>query len=333
MAALAFGIALAAGPIVLWALRRIQVLDVPTARSSHQSATPRGGGVAPALGCILAAAVSTRLVGPDRDAILIVSLGLGLIGLADDLRPRRALPRLVGQLAFALASLLWLLRGVAGGGLITTAAGAGIVVGIIGYTNVFNFMDGVNGLAVAQVVVAGGTWGLLGEHERAPVLAAAGVIAAAAVVGFAPFNVPRARMFLGDVGSYFLGGWLAVAAIVGLRAGIAPEAVLAPLSVFVADAGVTLVQRVRRHQPWAQAHREHAYQRLAQAGWSHTQTTLVVGSAMVATSALGALSLSTTLAVRLAGDAGVVVVLAGYLSLPARLARRAGTGEADLRLR
>jgi len=323
VAALAFGIALVACPAVLLVLRRLQVLDVPTARSSHQVVTPRGGGVAPGLACVLAAAVSTQLVGSDRDALLVVSVGLGLLGLADDIRPQPVPLRLGAQVIVALVALIWLLRGLDDGALVASAAGMGIVVGLVGYTNAFNFMDGINGLAVAQVVAAGGTWWLIGWQEHVPALAAAGAIAAAAAIGFAPFNTPKATMFLGDVGSYCLGGWLAVAAVIGLRAGIAPEAVLAPLSLFLADAGVTLLERVRRRQPWSQPHRDHTYQRLVQAGWSHGHTTLVVGLVMVITSALGALSLTGTPILRVAGDVVGLVVLAAYLRLPAVLAGRA----------
>lgn len=318
-AALAFALALAASPAVLWGLRRMRVLDVPTARSSHQAATPRGGGAAPALACVLAGVLSTRLSGSSRDATLVVSVCLGLIGLADDLRPRSALPRLLGQMVVALLALVWLLPGLGHGALVGTVAAGAMVLWLVGYPNVFNFMDGINGLAVAQVVVAGIAWWIIGSHQHVPTMAAAGLISAAAALAFAPFNVPTAKMFLGDTGSYFLGGWLGVTAVVGLRAGIAPEAVLAPLTLFLADAGFTLAQRVRRHQPWSQAHKEHAYQRLVQAGWSHANTSLALAVVMTAVSALGALSLTGKPALRAVGDLASLIVLAGYLALPTLL--------------
>ncbi len=315
-ATLAFAVALGAAPIVLWALRRAQLLDVPTLRSSHQIATPRSGGIAPAVACIVAAGVSSQLAETGRDAILVVSVCLGAIGLADDLHPRSAVQRLIGQVAVALLSLVWFARSIGGGAMVKTAVGAGIVVWLVGYVNAFNFMDGINGLAVAQVFVAGASWWIIGSHEHAGALAAAGLIPAAAIVAFAPFNVPKARMFLGDVGSYFLGGWLAVAVVVGLHAGIAPEAVVAPLTVFLADAGVTFVQRVRRHEPWSQPHRDHSYQRLVAAGWSHLRTTLTVGLVMATVTALGALSLTGMTSLRVLGDCAVLIVLAAYLMLP-----------------
>ncbi len=328
-AALTFVVALAAAPAVLWVLRRVQIVDLPSARSSHESATPRGGGVAPALACVLVGAISGQLPGPTGDALLFVAAGLALIGLADDLRPRPVLPRLLGQSAVVAAAMLWLLQGVGGGWLVRAAVGGGILLGVMGYANVFNFMDGINGLAVAQVVVAGVTWWVIGSHQHVPALEAAGLIAAAAAVAFAPFNLPRARMFLGDVGSYFFGGWLSVAAILGLRAGIPPEAVLAPLSIFVGDAGVTLVRRVRRHEPWLQPHNQHAYQQLVQSGWSHIRTALVLGLVMATVSALGALSLAGTVALRIIGDILALALVAGYLIFAPVVANRRLSGSAS----
>jgi UDP-GlcNAc:undecaprenyl-phosphate/decaprenyl-phosphate GlcNAc-1-phosphate transferase len=325
---LAFGMALATAPIVLWVLRRKQLLDIPTARSSHQQATPRSGGVAPALGCVLAGSMSGELSGATRGAILVVSVCLGIIGLADDLRRRPALLRLVGQGAVALVALVWLARGLSGGILLRSAVVGGIVLWLVGYVNAFNFMDGINGLAVAQVVVAGVSWWLIGWHEHVPTLAAAGLISAAAVAAFAPFNVPSAKMFLGDVGSYFLGGWLAVAVVVGLRADVSPEAVVAPMTLFVADAGVTLVRRVKRRQPWSQPHKDHAYQRLVQAGWSHLRTTLTIGILLATISALGALSLTGSPALRAFGDVVASVVVAAYLILPSIASGHSVTGGA-----
>src|SRR5690606_15026464 len=79
-------------------------------------------------------------------------------------------------------------------------------VWIVAYVNAFNFMDGINGISVAQAAVAGTAWALVGWWQDLPLVTAAGSIVAAAAVAFAPFNFPRARVFLGDAGSYFLGG-------------------------------------------------------------------------------------------------------------------------------
>ncbi len=317
--ALAFAVSLASAPLVLWVLRRVRMLDLPTARSLHQAATPRSGGVAPALGCGLAAALASEFSGDGRAALLVVSVSLGLIGLDDDRHARPAVLRLLGQTVVASVALIWLLPGVDGRVLVVLATAGAMVAWLVGYINVFNFMDGINGLAATQAVVAGGYWWLLGRREHVAPLAAAGLIVAAAAAAFLPFNAPRARMFLGDVGSYFLGGWLAVAALLGVRAGLAPEAVIAPLALFVADAGVTLIRRAEHRKPILQPHREHTYQKLVAAGWSHGRTTLTMGLIMVAISACGTLSLTGSPGLRIIGDGAAVVLLSGYLVLPDRL--------------
>lgn len=321
-AAVALVTAMASAPAVLWLLRRLEVVDRPTARSSHDHTTPRGGGLAPAAGCLLAAGLSTRLSGADRTAVLVVAGGLGLIGLVDDLHPLGVAPRLLAQVAVAGISLVWLGRDLGGTPVVVGLAATAIAVWLVTYVNTFNFMDGINGLAVTQVIVAGVDWWIIGQRQHVPALAAAGLVAAGAAVGFAPYNLPRARMFLGDAGSYFLGGWLAATAIVGIRAGIAPEAMLAPLALFLADTTLTLARRVGRGDAWWQPHREHAYQRLVEGGWSHTRTTAILGLLMTAISAFGALSLTASVPLRVAGDGLGVLALIGYTALPSRLARR-----------
>lgn len=322
-AGLAFGVALSTAPIVLWILRRFEILDVPNIRSSHLAATPRSGGIAPALACVVAAATSAQLSGSSRSATLVITICLGFIGLADDVRSRRVLPRLAGQTAVVLIALIWLLHGISGDWLFRAIVAGAMVVWVVGYANVFNFMDGINGLAVAQIAIAGITWWIIGSYRHVVILSAAGLIASAAALAFAPFNFPRARMFLGDVGSYFFGGWLSVAAIVGLRSGIAPEAVLAPLTIFLGDAGLTLALRLFRHQPWSQPHKEHAYQRLVQAGWSHGCTTVTISLVMISISALGALSLTGRAQLRILGDLLGLLVLGGYLAGSAFVSKNA----------
>jgi len=109
-------------------------------------------------------------------------------------------------------------------------------------------------------------------------LQAAAFALVAGAIGFAPFNFPTARVFLGDVGSYFAGAWLAVLVVLGLRGSIPPEAIVAPVALYVADTGLTLARRVQRHEPWHEPHRQHAYQRLwssvepQEDGWGRVHT-------------------------------------------------------------
>jgi UDP-N-acetylmuramyl pentapeptide phosphotransferase/UDP-N-acetylglucosamine-1-phosphate transferase len=217
------------------------------------------------------------MTGHGRTALLVAACGFGIIGLFEDLRGVRALPRLVLQLLVAVAVLPSLLAGISGGDLWRIGAGVAAVVWLVGYVNAFNFMDGINGISVAQVVTAGAAWYLVGRHAAVIDVQAGALIGAAAAVGFAPWNFPAARMFLGDLGSYFLGAWLATLAVVLLRGGVPLEAALAPTVPYLADSGVTLVRRIAAGS-WATPHRDHSYQRLVQLGWSHARTTgLVAG--------------------------------------------------------
>jgi len=183
-------------------------------------------------------------------------------------------------------------------------------------------MDGIDGISVAQTVVAGTAWTVIGLDQHADVLVAGGSVLAAVAVGFGPFNVRRAYVFLGDVGSYGLGALLAALAVLGLRAGIAPEAMVAPLALYLADTGSTLARRVWKREPWYLPHRDHGYQRLVRQGWSHLRTTLTVTVWMTACAAAGALSLGESATARVGGDVVLVALLCAYLALAAWAGRR-----------
>ena len=313
----AFCVTVPASSMVLEVLRRRRVLDEPGHRSSHAVPTPRGGGLAPALGATVAVLVSQELRAPAGIAVLVGGWSFGAIGLVDDLRSVPALVRLAVQ-PLPAALTAWLLVEHAS---VSPALGALFVFWAVFYVNAFNFMDGINGIAVAQVVVAGTTWYLLGTTEElATARAASGVIALAAL-GFAPYNFPTARMFLGDIGSYFLGAWLSVAALLAWTGGLPFEAVLAPLAIPMADVGVTLVRRARRGERWYEAHRDHTYQSLTKLGWSHARTTLVVTAMMSACAVLGAASTGTAMELRVLADLGIVLLAALYLCGPLLVTR------------
>ncbi len=321
-ALVAFTTSLVGGPLILALLRRMQVLDEPTERSSHDRPTPRGGGMAPALGALTAVLAITTFDGPSRTGLLVAAVAFGLLGLVEDLRGVAPLTRLATQLVLAGISLVWLLDGLAGPTAWKLLFGAGCLVWIVAYVNAFNFMDGINGISAAQTLVAGIVWLLIGRTQDVPTLAAGGMVIAAAGLAFVPFNFPKAHVFLGDVGSYFIGAWLAVLVIVGLRAGLPPEAVLAPVALYLADTAVTIVRRARDAETWYLPHRSHAYQRLTQLGWSHTRTTGLVAVAMATCSALGAVALLDSMAARLVADVALAGVLIAYLASPALFRRR-----------
>jgi UDP-N-acetylmuramyl pentapeptide phosphotransferase/UDP-N-acetylglucosamine-1-phosphate transferase len=319
---LAFAVSLAVAPIVLACARRFGVLDVPSHRSSHDRPTPRAGGIAPAVAVVVALVATSAASGDARLALLVGAGTFGVLGLAEDVVGVPALPRLALQVVAAGACLPWLLTGLDGSVAWRLLFTAAVVVWLVGYVNAFNFMDGIDGISVAQVVVAGTAWYLIGRSENVVPLAAAGAIGAGAALGFAPFNVFRARIFLGDVGSYFFGAWLAIAAVMGLRAGLAPEAVLAPLAVYAADTGVTLLRRLIAGETWYEPHRDHTYQRLVRAGWSHVQTTALVAVVIAVCAALGAVSLRGSAPARAVADAALAAVLVAYVVAPLLLAGR-----------
>jgi UDP-N-acetylmuramyl pentapeptide phosphotransferase/UDP-N-acetylglucosamine-1-phosphate transferase len=224
----------------------------------------------------------------------------------------------------ALACLPWLLHHLHGSTAWQTVFLAGVLIWLVAYVNAFNFMDGVNGISAAQAAVAGLAWMMIGLSQHVSSLAAAGAIAAGSAIGFVPFNFPRARVFLGDVGSYLLGGWIAATVVIGLRAGLPPEAVIAPLGLYLADTANTVVRRVRRGEAWWEPHREHAYQRLVQQGRSHTTVTAAAGSVMALTSLLGMVSLSAPPMLRALADLDIAAVLVAYLASPLLLPAPAG---------
>ena len=308
-------------PVVLAVLRRAQVLDHPTERSSHASPIPRGGGIAVAVGSLAAFAVTPSMRGVDRFAIGLCATVFGLVGLFEDILGIRALHRLAIQFAAAGLVAVFLLDALSGRQLWRAVFAAGVVLWLVAFVNAYNFMDGINGISVAQAVGAGAVWLFAGTIADSAVLAAGGAIIAGAALGFAPFNVPRARMFLGDVGSYFAGAWLAAVAVLALRAGVPFEAVLAPLALYAADTAVTLARRVAGGETWYLPHRGHTYQRLGDAGWSHMQCSSFVAACIVACGLLGTVSFGDSLMARIAADSAVVAVIGAYLASPAWVAR------------
>lgn len=263
-AALAAGAALltaASAPLLAPALRSWGLVDVPNHRSSHATPTLRGGGLAPLVGILLTAGVATA-AGVDvlPWAALAVCAAAAVLGLVVDLREPTPLVRLVllALLGAALGSML--------GGPTTALLGAVALPVIV---NVVNFMDGINGIT-ALTALAWGAVVVLGATTAGTV--ALGALTLGAALGFLPWNLPRARMFLGDAGSYLVGALMTAALLVEQAAGGRTLLVLAPLVPYLLDTGVTLVRRAARGERLTEAHREHLYQRLScRPGWTHTR--------------------------------------------------------------
>lgn len=258
--------------VLTWAARgyalRQQLMDQPGERRSHSVATPRGGGIAIVISLLVTAAVAIWAWPESTPTVLVASLGLVLvagIGWWDDHKPLPAMRRLLVH--FIAATLLAGLVKVNGGSWLLAAL---VLLFTASLINIWNFMDGINGIAASQAVVA-----MLG---LAPVLpwpySLAAVALGLACLGFLPFNFPRARIFMGDVGSGALGyAVAAVLALASVRTDINWILMLVPVSPFLVDAGFTLLARIISGQRWMEPHTQHVYQRAVQAGASHPQVT------------------------------------------------------------
>ncbi|WP_115046503.1 MraY family glycosyltransferase [Xanthomonas arboricola] len=263
---------LAVAALGTWVLRRYalhrRLLDHPGERRSHVVATPRGGGMAivAALlcGCV-AAGVLWPAAGP---RIAWFAAGLMLVagvGWWDDHRPLSARLRFAIHL-LASVMLGWLVSRYTGklwDGVLTAMASVVLI-------NVWNFMDGINGLASSQAALAA-----LAFAAAVPgAWAWAGLAVAASCLGFLPFNFPRARIFLGDGGSGALG--YVLAALLALTVACAQVSWWIgwlPLTAFLVDAGFTLLSRMLDRQRWWEPHAQHLYQRLARRLATHVPVT------------------------------------------------------------
>lgn len=264
-------------------LLRWQIIDSPNPRSSHTRPTVRGGGIAIiatvlAMGLWLICRFGTQ-------PLLVVGLcmlALAVVSFIDDVKSVGAAIRFGCQLLAAVVVLITL--GIssirmgfspAAGLLLPAVVSGGLVcLWVVGYTNAFNFMDGINGIAAGQAAVTGLGMALLtaltvGDFTLPPVLLSFAI--AGAALGFLPHNFPNARMFMGDVGSAPLGFLLGVLVI--WLAKSASAWLLIPLALlhanFVLDTAITLIRRIARGEQWHKAHREHFYQRLVRSGKSH----------------------------------------------------------------
>lgn len=295
------------------------VLDHPNQRSLHTAPTPRIGGIGMLAG-IGAAAAYAAATYADVSVDLRVLIALALliaISLLDDVRSIGVRWRMLTHLVSA---------GLAASAIVHDAHGlwATLVatLAIAWMTNLYNFMDGSDGLAGGMAVCGFGTYGIAALWAGDPAFAALNLSVAAAAAGFLIYNYPPARVFLGDAGSIPLGFLAAVCALAGWQRGAWPwwfgTVVFSP---FVVDATLTLLKRLTRGAKIWQAHREHYYQRLVQAGWGHRKTLLAEFGLMTAVCAIALASLHLDAPMQ----AGVLAaVIALYVLLIIALERRLG---------
>ena len=256
------------------------MLDVPNERSSHIAPTVRGAGLALAVTWGIIGLV-IGLLQPHRVSPTLVMLGLtvglSLIGFSDDLRSLSVGTRVVAQVVICFAAVLLGVRADAISLPDLTVVKLGALalplctLALVGMVNLFNFMDGIDGLAIGQTLVASlvivGA-ALLVHASNIALLAAA---LAGAAAGFLPFNWSPAKCFMGDSGSYFCGGALGGLLLLGQQSGVPLILVGLANAAFILDATITLIVRLVARKPVWQAHRSHAYQRLVAAGWSHAR--------------------------------------------------------------
>ncbi|GAA1347591.1 UDP-phosphate glycosyltransferase [Falsarthrobacter nasiphocae] len=277
-------------------LERLGVVDVASARSSHVGTVVRGLG----LSCVLAMAIATpaalylshRLESAGLGwASLACGLACGALGWQEDLRGVSIVGRMAVQAGIGLVTCAIMLASVDISPWFLLAGAAAVPV----LVNAVNFMDGVNGISGLYGLVAGGFFALQGAEYAEPWLAIAGLTLAGAFVGFLPWNFGWFRWpasFMGDSGSYLLGGTLAALALGAFFVGVPIERVAAPFLIYLADTGYTLARRVITGAQVTLSHREHVYQRLTDVGFSHVGAAGTVIGFTVLTCVLGTLGAS-----------------------------------------
>src|SRR5450759_3861597 len=286
--------------VLIWLLHPLfkrHALAHPNVRSSHKTPTPQGGGIAviaATVGVVVACVLFgvPGLGGQALWLVLAATVFIALVGAIDDIRPIAVMPRLILQVAgvaIVLAALpvdlrvvpllpYWLERALLG-------------LAILWFVNLVNFMDGIDWMTVAEVVpiTTGVTlFGLMGALPRDATVVALALCGA--IIGFAPFNRPVARLFIGDVGSLPIGLLLAWLLVLLAGSGHLAAGLLLPL-YYLADATITLLRRLIKGEPVMQAHRSHFYQRAMDGGFNVYQIVSRVFAVNIMLVVLAALTL------------------------------------------
>lgn len=279
MLPLAFGALLATAALIWLMLQLPQLrlpLDAPNERSLHSTPTPRIGGIA-----IMIATLSAFAAHAAGAALLGCTLVLACVSYLDD---RTGLPTWLRFAVHALVAVVFMIaQGPAASGWLTVL----LVLAIVWMTNLFNFMDGSDGLAGGMALFGFGTYAIAAWLQGDTALATICAIVAAAAAGFLVFNLHPARVFMGDTGSIPLGFLSAALGLMGWQSGDwplwFPIVVFAP---FVCDATITLLRRLARGERVWQAHKTHYYQRLVQLGWGHARTAWAEYALMIVAAAI-----------------------------------------------
>jgi len=261
----ATAIAFVASLLIVAAMKRVAVLDIPNDRSSHGRPTPRGGGIAIV---VVTIAGALSLV-PHTWPLMAAAGVIAIMSWIDDVKHLSPAIRFPIQILAACAVVY-----VYGPRQPLFAAMA--VFWIVGVTNAYNFMDGIDGIAGTQAMLGGVAWFAITRNPIA-------LLIAASSLGFLIYNWQPASIFMGDVGSAFLGFTFASLPLLEHNR-FAPLAMVLVLFPFLVDSGLTLAHRALKRKRIWEAHREHLYQRLVIAGWSHRGVTMLYGAITLATS-------------------------------------------------
>ncbi len=249
------------------------VLDIPNDRSLHVRPVPRTGGV----GLMLAVALVLLASGAGPSAVVIPALGLAALFLADDVKGLPVAVRFGAQFIAALVFLAWT-------GPYAVLLLPLLAIGIVWSINLYNFMDGSNGLAGGMAVIGFSAYALGAHAAGGTDLALLSAVVAGAAAGFLVWNFDPARIFLGDAGSIPLGFLAAAIGVLGWQRGLwpfwFPGLVFA---TFIVDSGLTLAKRLIHRENPLKAHCSHYYQRLIRMGWSHRHLALKAYALMAAT--------------------------------------------------
>jgi UDP-GlcNAc:undecaprenyl-phosphate GlcNAc-1-phosphate transferase len=261
--------------IMVVAMISARVMDTPDARKAHVRPTPKGGGVGVVAAFMLGIAVLygfadfSRLADPYFRGVILAALAIAVVAFLDDLRDWPFVVKLAAQVAAALAAV--------GTGLYVRVynvpylgpldlgwvGAVATLVWILFATNAMNFIDGLNGLAAGTTLVACAFLAFVAQEQGGWFVYFASMLLAAGVLGFLPFNYPRARIFLGDVGSQFCGFVLAVLGVAAARFDrVEMSFLLVPmlLAGVLFDVAFTLVRRALAGEPVTRPHRGHLYQ-------------------------------------------------------------------------
>jgi UDP-N-acetylmuramyl pentapeptide phosphotransferase/UDP-N-acetylglucosamine-1-phosphate transferase len=265
-------------PLIAW-LHRRAIMDIPNDRSSHVELTPRGGGIATTAGMLLGLIAWMALQSEPVMALVVLGMAvLALVSWLDDRSGGLPVGIRLGAQAISVGVVMAMLP------LETTVTQGLVPVWLervvlwfawMWFTNLFNFMDGINGITGVEMVTVGAGFALIGALSPLGD-GTVGLIVAAAALGFLPWNWGKAKVFLGDVGSvpagYLLGGLLLGLALAGHWA----AALILPMYYWV-DATFTLLRRLLRGEKVWQAHRSHFYQQAARKLGSHAAVAARIG--------------------------------------------------------